>query len=100
VEAARVLAENALKAAPDRAAQISWAFRKVLARAPGERDLATLLSAWEKQHQRFAADPKAAIEFISVGTAPRDAKLPAPDHAALAAVCLAIFNLDESLTRQ
>jgi hypothetical protein len=42
----------------------------------------------------------AAGEFISVGNAPRDTSLPAVEHAAMSAVCLALFNLDETLTRE
>ena len=37
---------------------------------------------------------------IAVGESPRDTGLDAGEHAALAATCLAILNLDESLTRE
>ena len=100
VEASRVLAEHAMKAASDRTAQITWAFRKVLSRVPSERDLQMLNRAYEKQFALFAADVKSATDFVSTGEAPRDAALPPAEHAALSAVCLALFNLDESLTRQ
>ncbi len=99
-EAARVLAEKAMKSAPDPSAQITWAFRRVLARGPSASDLALLTRAYEKQHAIYSADPKAAGEFLSTGTAPRDAALPPAGHAAMSAVCLALFNLDEALTRQ
>lgn len=99
-EAARVLAEKALKSSPDRAAQISWAFRRVLARLPGEKDIGILTKSFDRQRGHYAADPAAATALISAGTAPRDAALQAPEHAAMSAVCLALFNLDEALTRQ
>ena len=99
-EAARVLAENALKSSPDRSAQITFAFRRILARAPAAGDLALLSRAFEKQHAIYSADAKAAGELLATGVAPRDASLPSADHAAMSAVCLALFNLDESLTRQ
>ena len=35
-----------------------------------------------------------------VGESPRDEALDPAEHAALASVCLAIFNLDEALTRE
>ena len=38
-EAARVLAEKAMKASPERASQITWAFRRILSRMPTAKDL-------------------------------------------------------------
>jgi hypothetical protein len=35
-----------------------------------------------------------------VGKHPRDEALDPAEHAALSSVCLAIFNLDEALTRE
>ena len=99
-EAARVLAENVMKSSPDPAAQITRAFRSVLGRVPAEKEAGLLLRAYEKQRTHYAADMTAAGEFISVGNAPRDTSLPAAEHAALSAVCLALFNLDETLTRE
>jgi hypothetical protein len=99
-EAARVLAENVMKSSPDPAAQITRAFRSVLGRGPGEKEVGLLLRAYEKQRTHYAADMTAAGEFIAVGNAPRDTSLPAAEHAALSAVCLALFNLDEALTRE
>ena len=100
IEAARVLAENAMKSSPVRTAQITWAFRRILARTPSAGDISLLTTAFEKQHTVFTADPAAAAAFLSTGSAPRDTSLPPGDHAAMSAVCLALFNLDESLTRQ
>ena len=50
--------------------------------------------------RRMLADPKAAAEVVTLGTAPAQPNLKAPEHAALTAVCLAIFNLDSALTRE
>ena len=99
-EASRVLAEHALKAAPDRPAQINWAARRILSRIPGGGDLEALTRLFDRQHAHYTADLPAAGEFIAVGGAPRDASLPPADHAAMTAVCLALYNLDEALTRQ
>jgi hypothetical protein len=38
--------------------------------------------------------------LIKVGSAPVAEKLPAAEYAAMSAVCLALFNLDEALTRE
>jgi len=37
---------------------------------------------------------------VAVGEAPQEAALDRVEQAALSAVCLAIFNLDEALTRE
>jgi hypothetical protein len=100
VEAARVLAAHAMKATPDHAAQITWVFRRVLARPPLAKDLATLQRAYDKQLALFSADPAAAVAFVATGEAPAETTLAVPEHAALSAVCLALYNLDESLTRE
>jgi hypothetical protein len=100
VEAARVLAARSCQSAKDLDARLTHAFRRVLGRVPAERDLAILRRAYEKQRALYDADPKAAAELIKVGTAPAVPNLPPIEHAALSAVCLAIMNLDEALTRE
>jgi hypothetical protein len=49
---------------------------------------------------RSQADGDAAKQLVSVGEHPRDESLDPAAHAALSSVCLAIFNLDEALTRE
>ena len=99
-EAARVLAEKAMKASPERASQITWAFRRILSRMPTANDLAMLELCYQKQFMLYSTDAVAASAFLSVGAAPRDSSLPPAGRAAMSAVCLALFNLDEALTRQ
>ena len=100
VEAARVLAENSMHHSASRSEQITHAFRNVLGRTPRESDLAHLQNAMQKQLAFFSDDPTAAEAFVEVGNAPRDKALDLPTHAALSAVCLAILNLDEAMTRE
>ena len=99
-EAARVLAAHSMEAAPETEARLTFAFRRVLGRAPTPADTTALRRAYERQHAIYSADAKAAAQVTAIGTAPRSENLPAADHAALTAVCLAIFNLDEALTRE
>jgi hypothetical protein len=100
VEAARVLARRSMerRAAPDD--RLAYAFRLVLSRRPTDNDLKALRRAYDRQAAIFAADPGAARAMLGVGASPRDASLDAVEHAALAATCLAILNLDEALTRE
>jgi hypothetical protein len=48
----------------------------------------------------YAADLGAANQLLAVGESPRDKSLDPAGHAALTSVCLAVFNLDEALTRE
>jgi hypothetical protein len=100
VEAARVLAEKALRSSPDLDAQLAFAFRRVLGRLPTDYDLTTLRRMHERQLAVYRADVESAKGFVSVGESRRDDSLDPATHAALTAVCLGIFNLDEALTRE
>ena len=100
VEAARVLAEQVLrdaKSTPD--ARLDFAFRKVLARHPDKTEATLLRASFDKQLAKFRADQTAAESFLSTGASLRDSHLDPSEHAAYAAVCLAILNLDETLTK-
>ena len=46
-----------------------------------------------------ARDPAAAAAFLSAGESSRDARLPAPEHAAWAQVATLVLNLSEAITR-
>jgi hypothetical protein len=100
VEAARVLAEKSMKAAADPAGRLAHAFRRVLGRTPSDYDLEALARMHVRQLAIYQADAEAAKQLLSVGESKRDEAFNAAEHAALASVCLAIFNLDEALTRE
>jgi len=48
----------------------------------------------------YCADPKAAEAYLKIGDSPRDTSIDPAEHDAYASVCLAIYNLDEALTRE
>ena len=100
VEAARVLAEHAIKSDAELDQQLAYAARRVLSRKITDSELSSLRRAFEKQHAMFSADAAAAKQFLSAGEAPRDEALNPADHAAMTVVCLTILNLDEALTRE
>lgn len=100
VEASRMLAEKAMKESMDSSEQIAYAFRSVLCREPSVMESARLRSALEKQKQFYSADPKSGLDLLGIGAGARDASLDATHHASLTALCLAIFNLDEAMTRE
>jgi hypothetical protein len=72
----------------------------VMCRKPTEFDLKVLRRAYEKQAAIFAKDVTVARSLLTVGESKRDETLDVGEHAALSAVCLAILNLDEALTRE
>ncbi|HXT58219.1 MAG TPA: PSD1 and planctomycete cytochrome C domain-containing protein [Pirellulales bacterium] len=100
VEAARVLAEASMKVTGDLDGRLAYVFRRVVVRAPADRDLAALRRAYETQAAIYRNDAESAKALLSVGAAKRDESLDVSEHAALSAVCLAILNLDEALTRE
>jgi hypothetical protein len=100
VEAARALAERTMHASDARESWIPRAFGRVLGRAPTARERGVLERLFARERAGFAADSARAAQFLAVGESPRDASLDALDHAALAATCVAILNLDEAITRE
>ena len=103
VEAARALAGRAATATGRNskpAAQIKKAFQLVVARNPSEQEQKVLENIFTRARNRFIKDPGSAANFLKNGESPRNSDLPEPEHAALAAVCLGILNLDEALTRE
>ena len=99
-EAARVLAANLLRDLPDDTARQDRLFEMVLARKPAPSEKAALGKMLHNQMTHFAGDPTAAKKATSAGSAPRDEKLDATRWAAWTQVCLAVYNLDEALTRE
>jgi hypothetical protein len=100
IEAARMLAERGMKASDDLDGRITYAVRRVLCRKPTDHDLSVLRRAYDKQAAIYRANLEQAREILGVGAEKRDQSLDVAEHAALSAVCLAIFNLDEALSRE
>ena len=100
VEASRVLAQKAMQTAPDTDGRLAFAFRRVLGRRPTDYDLTTLRRMHARQLAAFRADAEAAKQLVGVGESSRDESLDLAEHAALSSVCLGMFNLDETLTRE
>jgi mono/diheme cytochrome c family protein len=99
VEAARALAERALKEAGDDPARIDALWRHAVSRPPDaqERKLVTDLLA--RRRAEYAADHAAARELLAVGLAPRDTSLDDAELAAWTATARAVLNLHEAIGR-
>lgn len=99
VEAARVLAQSVMNGCcPSN--QFSEAFRRVCARRPTPAESKILKASYERALKAYQADPQRAKDLLAVGETPTDPKLDRAKLAAFASVCLAIYNLDEALTRE
>ncbi len=99
-EAARVLAEKAMKAASETDARFAFAFRCVLSRTPTSVETNVLRRMLHEQAAIYRADKAAAKKLLVVGSVPADGGLDLVEHAAWTNLCLAILNLDEALTRE
>ena len=100
VEASRVLAQRLMLGSSDASSWTNSAFEIICQRPPDDQEKEILRRAFDHSLEHFGANNKAATEFLSNGASQRDASLNLTQHAALAHVCLTIYNLDEALTRQ
>lgn len=98
-EAARALAERTIHAAPGDDARLAWAFERVTGRTPNAEERTLLLNALRRYRTRFAEAPSDAEGVLKVGDSPRDATIPAVEHAAWTLVCSTLMNTDEFLTQ-
>lgn len=99
-EAARVLAERAIHAGAEPEGRFAVIFRRILTREPSAAEQAVLRRMLAEQAAAYRADPTAARDLLAVGIAPRDPTIDPAEHAAWTNLCLAVFNLDEALTRE
>jgi hypothetical protein len=103
VEAARVLAQNALLAvrSSTKASEgwIDFMTLRVLGRAfaPSEREI--VLNAYHDFIAHYRANLSAAAQLLAVGESPADRSLPSEELAALTMVANQLFSLDEALNK-
>ena len=100
VEAGRALASLELSSASSPDSRLSEAFRRVCARRPSLKELQILNRMLARSLSAFRADPSAADAFLNQGEFKPNPKQDPIELAAYSNVCLAIFNLDEALTRE
>ncbi len=100
VEAARVLAERVMKKEADTGSRLALAWRLAAARSPSPTELRILRAALDRHHTHYRDHRPAALKLVSTGESPRDKRLDVAEHAAYAAVCNLILNLDEVITKE
>ncbi|REJ87154.1 MAG: DUF1553 domain-containing protein [Planctomycetota bacterium] len=101
VEASRALAERVLLSSEsDPIARADLAFRLVLARSLMPEEEEVILAAVERLRDDFEADPGQARELLAVGESPVNESLDVIEYATYTALCNAVLNLDEAVTKE
>jgi hypothetical protein len=100
VEAARVLAERALKSASGDPERLDWAYRQVLSRKPRPEEAKLLLGLISAHRKQYQADPASAEKLLAVGFSPAGKEVDRPTLAAWTSATRVLLNLHETITRE
>ena len=79
--------------------RIRWAFTHALSRTPNKREVELLRKLYESQLAIYQGEPSTAGELISIGLSDFPDSLDHVELAAWTSVARAIFNLNETITR-
>jgi hypothetical protein len=99
VEAARKLAERAVRAGSEAKTRLDFLALVTLGRPLAREETAVLEKGAERFGSHFAADTGAAKGLLAVGQSPADPALPTADLAAWTMVASQFLNLDEFLNK-
>ncbi len=101
VESARTLAQQLLEdRSLDNSAKLRTAFECIVCRKITADELTVFQHGLERSRSEFRADIDSATALLCVGDSKRNKSLDTAEHAAWTSLCLAILNLDETLTRE
>jgi hypothetical protein len=99
VEAARQLAQSALRAGGDDTKVLLFMARRLLCRPLRAEESKILKTSLQQILQEYQAKPDDAKALIAVGESPPDKALPAPTLAAWTMLASQMMNLDEVLNK-
>jgi hypothetical protein len=99
VEAARALAERAMRGGGSPSERIELAFRLVNARRPTPGELETLLGSWQRHLEHYRNHREDAAAAVASGESRPDTSLDVDELAAYMAVASVLLNLDETVTK-
>jgi Protein of unknown function (DUF1553)/Protein of unknown function (DUF1549)/Concanavalin A-like lectin/glucanases superfamily/Planctomycete cytochrome C len=100
VEAARALAERAMKQSDERRQQLQFIFRALTARIATDKELAILVSLFEEQLAEFKLNPEQASKLLKIGDHPTNTELDASPLAALTIVAEGLMTYDETVMKR
>ena len=99
VEAARVLAQNALSSAKTENEILDFIAQQVLGRPLNEKEKGVMRSDRKQYLAYYQSKPDAAKKLIAVGESKAPEKLDASTLAAWTIICNQVMNLDEALNK-
>jgi hypothetical protein len=99
VEAARVLAQNAMKSDERFDRQLGYMSRRLLARSLDNKETDVLTQSYKDFLAYYASSPEDASKLLRTGASPADLSLSQPKFAALTMVANEMLNLDEALVK-
>jgi hypothetical protein len=99
VEAARVLAQNAMKSNQQFDRELGYMATRLLARPLDPKEAGVLTQSYQDFLAHYTAVPEDAAKLLKVGASPADPSLPEPRFAALTMVANEMLNLDETLVK-
>jgi hypothetical protein len=98
-EASRVLAQNILTKDTASAMAIEKAFRQIICRKPGKKELTILESYYDNQLSLFKNKSLDAEKALKIGEYPQKGNIDKSAQAALMKTISTIYNLEEAITR-
>jgi hypothetical protein len=99
VEAARVLAQAAMKSAKEFDGRLDFMSRRLTARSFRPEEAAVVRQAYDDLLAHYKATPADATKLLTVGESKRDEALDASEHAAWTMLANQLMNLDEVLNK-
>ncbi len=99
VEAARVLAQNAMLSDKRLDRELGYMSTRLLARQLDKREVDVLTQSYKDFVAYYINAPQDASKLLKVGEAPSDQRLSQPKFAALTMVANEMLNLDETLEK-
>jgi hypothetical protein len=101
VEAARALAERALRQAPNSPEQrAALVFRLATSRDPSDSERRVLVDLAALNIARYRREPEEARKLLGVGEAKADGRMDAAELAGWSIVASVVLNLDETITKE
>ncbi|MFD2203410.1 PSD1 and planctomycete cytochrome C domain-containing protein [Shivajiella indica] len=99
MEASRVLASQLTENYIEPQTAIEEAFKRILCREPNSKELDVLSGYFKEELERFNKDQASADDLLRVGEYPIIKEKINPNTGALMQVILAIYNLEEAITK-
>ena len=99
LEASRVLADELITKHPQDRPAIEEAFKRIVCRSPTDRELDIMKDYYEDELEKFFDHPEAIAPVVTVGEYPLDEQSIRPELAAMMQVIVALYNLEETITK-